>query len=136
VDFPFDLDLSEYVLDGDSEEKPEYELFAVSHHHGSVGGGHYTATVTDQDGRWWLADDASTSELGGKESARRRVVSPSAYILFYRRKTGKPDLRPLKEPLMEFDDVERFLKQVERSGGGSGMMSGGTGGGIMGYRCV
>jgi ubiquitin C-terminal hydrolase len=44
VEFPLEgLDLSEIVLS--KQEKPVYDLFAVSHHSGGLGGGHYTAYV-------------------------------------------------------------------------------------------
>lgn len=43
VDFPLHgLDLTPYVLHTQSVQ-PVYDLYAVSNHYGSLGGGHYTA---------------------------------------------------------------------------------------------
>lgn len=46
VDFPIEgLDLSQYVIGPHTDEAPPvYDLYAVSHHMGGLGGGHYTAT--------------------------------------------------------------------------------------------
>ena len=46
VDFPiYDLDLSSYVAYKNNPSSKHYELFAISCHYGSIGGGHYTAFV-------------------------------------------------------------------------------------------
>lgn len=46
VDFPIDdLDLSTYVAHINSHSSNHYELYAISCHYGSLGGGHYTAFV-------------------------------------------------------------------------------------------
>ncbi len=43
MDFPLQgLDLTPYVLHTQSVQ-PMYDLYAVSNHYGSLGGGHYTA---------------------------------------------------------------------------------------------
>ena len=70
VDFPItDLDLTEYVIEGrdtiemyeknkekqgtgkDDDNPPKllYDLYAISNHHGGMGGGHYTAYVKNAD---------------------------------------------------------------------------------------
>lgn len=80
VEFPVEgLDLTEYVL-GSHERPLIYDLYAVSNHYGGMGGGHYTAFVKwQEDGQWYEMDDGSVSSAG-------RVVTPAAYILFYRRR--------------------------------------------------
>ena len=103
VSFPLaGLDMSSYMsadrkrlLEESSEEEilhrksvPVYDLIGVSHHSGSMNGGHYVAHVDTSCGlggassaRWMCFNDsrvssASASNLGG----------PSAYVLFYRRR--------------------------------------------------
>ena len=57
---------------------------------GGLGGGHYTAYVRNtNDKKWYLMDDSRVSEVD-----EGRVVSPSAYVLFYmKRKTAKKKLK-------------------------------------------
>jgi len=82
VDYPIhDLDLSSHAM-GPQEVPPVYELFAVSNHYGSLGGGHYTAYAKNKnDGKWYKFDDSSVSPV--EES---RVKTSSGYVLFYQRK--------------------------------------------------
>ncbi|XVF07501.1 hypothetical protein REPUB_Repub06bG0144400 [Reevesia pubescens] len=81
VDFPIhDLNLSNYISHVDSQLSNCYQLYAISNHYGSMGGGHYTAFVDHGHGRWYEFDDDTVfpvSEDGIKTSA--------AYVLFYRR---------------------------------------------------
>ena len=61
---------------------PLYDLFAVSNHFGSMGGGHYTA-YAKHDGRWLHFDDASVEPVHA-----HKVQSPAAYVLFYQRRAN------------------------------------------------
>ncbi len=54
----------------------------VQNHFGTMGGGHYTATVKNERTQEWLYYDDSSV----KSYSESDVVSRSAYILFYRRK--------------------------------------------------
>lgn len=83
VDFPLEgLDLTKQVMHWREEEKPIYDCYAVSHHFGGLGGGHYTAHALNSDGTWCYYDDSRvTTNVDPKE-----VVSASAYVLYYRRK--------------------------------------------------
>ncbi len=82
VTFPIDnLDLSEYVI-GYKKQSYKYELYGVCNHSGGVMGGHYTAYVKNANGKWYHFNDTSVSEVGLPES----IVSPKAYVLFYRKK--------------------------------------------------
>ncbi len=79
IDFPLDdLQLGGHIVGPDSN--PVYELYAVSQHYGSCGGGHYTA-ICKNNGKWYDFNDSSVSS-----SSSSSVVSPAAYLLFYRRK--------------------------------------------------
>ena len=49
---------------------------------GGLGGGHYTAYGKDfRTGKWYLFNDSSTHEVEPSE-----VVTPEAYVLFYKRR--------------------------------------------------
>lgn len=82
VSFPLDdLDLSKYVI-GYKKDKFIYELYGVCNHSGGVMGGHYTSYVKNANGKWYHYNDTSVSEVGINES----IISPKAYVLFYRKK--------------------------------------------------
>jgi len=82
VSFPLDeLDLSPYVI-GYKKENYKYELYGVCNHSGGVMGGHYTAYVKNANGKWYHYNDTTVSEVGLTES----IISPKAYVLFYRKK--------------------------------------------------
>ena len=81
VQFPLDnLDLSKYVV-GYKSSSYKYRLFGVANHMGGVNGGHYTAFVRGPEAadNWFLCNDSSVAPANERE-----VVSPSAYVLFYR----------------------------------------------------
>jgi ubiquitin C-terminal hydrolase len=81
VNFPLDnLDLSPYVI-GYKKEIYNYELYGVCNHSGSTMGGHYTAYVKNANGKWYHFNDTSVAEV-----SELSIVSPKAYVLFYRKK--------------------------------------------------
>jgi ubiquitin C-terminal hydrolase len=82
VDFPLQgLDLTEHVKNWTDGEKPIYDCYGVCNHYGGLGGGHYTAHCLNDDGVWCYYDDSRiTTNVDPKD-----VVSPAAYVLFYRR---------------------------------------------------
>lgn len=114
VSFPFkDLDLGPYLLQR-PELAPLYDLYAVSNHYGGLGGGHYTAYCKmPGTGAWYVYDDSSVREV-----PESQVLSPAAYVLFYRRKGSKVG-RP------EGAGVGRFL--WGRLAGGAARSEGGGG---------
>lgn len=82
ITFPIDeLDLSPYVI-GYKKNNFKYELYGVCNHSGGVMGGHYTSYVKNANGKWYHFNDTSVSEVGMNES----IISPKAYVLFYRKK--------------------------------------------------
>jgi len=81
IDFPFDLDLSKYVI-GYKKNSYKYELFGVCNHSGSVLGGHYTCYVKNANGKWYHYNDSDVSEILLLNS----IISAKAYVLFYRKK--------------------------------------------------
>jgi ubiquitin carboxyl-terminal hydrolase 8 len=81
VSFPLDnLDLSNYII-GYKKETFKYELYGVCNHSGGVMGGHYTSYVKNANGKWYHYNDTSVSEVGINDS----IISPKAYVLFYRK---------------------------------------------------
>ena len=103
VDFPIDgLDLAPHCAqrphrdgegDGDNQQRTLYDLFAVCNHFGRMGFGHYTACARDwmdmytdrassSSGAWFKYDDEDVTAVRDE----REILSPAAYILFYRRR--------------------------------------------------
>ena len=84
VAIPQTLDMAPHVVGPQKNGPLVYELFAVSHHFGALGGGHYIATVKHND-QWYTlkCDDSTVSPVDGGH-----VDPESAYALFYRRVTG------------------------------------------------
>lgn len=68
--------------EGSSSKVPIYDLYAVSNHYGSMGGGHYTAFVRMPDDELWYTFDDS----GVYPMSESQVKSSGAYVLFYRRR--------------------------------------------------
>jgi ubiquitin C-terminal hydrolase/Ca2+-binding EF-hand superfamily protein len=91
VDFPLeDLDLSDFFSPENEGERAgdasrtnfTYKLSSVVNHHGSLGGGHYTAFVrSGKDEKVWLLCNDSSVRVVEPSS----VVSSAAYILFFTR---------------------------------------------------
>lgn len=80
VDFPLDnLDLSKYVV-GYKANSYKYELIGVANHMGGIAGGHYTAFIRPHT-KWYYCNDGNVGEIESD-----RIVSQSAYCLFYRKK--------------------------------------------------
>jgi len=81
IDFPIEnMDMKEFII-GPDKDHSVYDLFAVSQHYGGMGFGHYTATCKNLD-NWYYYNDSSIQKTNADS-----VLSPSAYVLFYRRKT-------------------------------------------------
>jgi len=86
VDFPIEnLDMNPYVIGPQNQSENLYDLFAVSHHYGGFGGGHYVASAKNYyDEKWYHFNDSSVSLESEKD-----LTSSSAYVLFYRKKNLK-----------------------------------------------
>ena len=84
TDYPVEgLDLTGIVQESEPGVPPVYDLFAVSNHSGGLGGGHYTAYGKNfNSGKWYMFNDSSTHEVSPED-----VVTPQAYVLFYKRRT-------------------------------------------------
>jgi ubiquitin C-terminal hydrolase len=85
VDFPLEsLNLSNYVI-GYNKETYIYDLYGVCNHSGSVMGGHYTSFVKNANGKWYHYNDTIVSEV----ALQQQIISPKAYLFFYRKRTTK-----------------------------------------------
>lgn len=97
VAFPVSgLDLSKYVI-GAAAQEVLYDLYAVCHHMGGLGGGHYTASCKGEDGKWFYYNDSNVSEIRDLD-----FHDGTPYVLFYKRRGGSVrwgGLRPSAVPL-------------------------------------
>jgi ubiquitin C-terminal hydrolase len=83
IDIPLEgASFAKYVR-GYSPEKYVYDLYGVCNHHGSINGGHYTATVRVADGRWFNFNDERVGEIVPKMT---HLDGSAPYCLFYRRR--------------------------------------------------
>ena len=98
VSFPLDgLEMSSHLAPEkraagkavDDSVPSTYDLFAVVNHYGRMGFGHYTAFAREWNEEsmtkdWALYDDSGVQTLD--EASHPKIVSPAAYVLFYRRR--------------------------------------------------
>jgi ubiquitin C-terminal hydrolase len=78
VNFPIEgLEMEQ--VDGN---RAVYDLYAVSNHYGSMGGGHYTAYCKNVNNLWYDFNDSSVSQVRDPST----VISSAAYVLFYKRR--------------------------------------------------
>jgi len=79
VSIPLELDMSTRVCGPQNNQPLFYDLYAVSHHYGGMGGGHYVA-YAQHKGQWYNCDDHIISPRSAAEACDPK----SAYALFYR----------------------------------------------------
>ena len=90
VHFPIrDFDVRPFMHSFDDEQETRYDLFGVVNHIGTMQFGHYTAYVLSRGGgdegsssSWLECDDSCVRPIDDEKT----IVTPDAYILFYRRK--------------------------------------------------
>lgn len=59
--------------------KTTFHLYGVINHHGSLGGGHYTAYAKNND-NWYVFDDSFVDKIDPDKMDKKK-----AYLLFYER---------------------------------------------------
>ena len=100
-EFPFKLDMKDYLIENHSETNTEYELTGITIHYGVADFGHYYDLIKTANGKWYKFNDISVSEFkeedipkeayGEKEifeedsSKEKESGKNNAYILFYRK---------------------------------------------------
>ena len=83
IEIPFDLDLTSYVK-GYNASSFQYELYGICNHMGGVMGGHYTAFAKHADNTWIHFNDNSVEVVDDA----KKIITPLAYCLFYRKKNN------------------------------------------------
>lgn len=81
VSFPEKLDMKRFGPHSkhSSKEKAVYRLFGVSHHSGSLYGGHYIGEVYNfSNKQWYNCNDSIVQRISSPDTS-----SSSAYVLFY-----------------------------------------------------
>lgn len=82
--FPLeDLDMDQFMLDSCMKKGNTYNLYGLICHQGGCSSGHYFACCKVND-MWLVFNDNSISRIPD-EKVEEFIVSPNAYILFYRR---------------------------------------------------
>ncbi|CAI7660280.1 unnamed protein product [Penicillium viridicatum] len=133
IDFPFEgLDLSSRVVGPMDGKSAVYDLIAVDNHLGGMGGGHYTAYIKDfVTGAWIYCNDTSAKAV----TDMRSIITPGAYLLFYRRRSdralGNQELRELVEGYRNSEGSVSGSSSRSHSPGGSQSPSG-DGGRVLG----
>jgi ubiquitin carboxyl-terminal hydrolase 4/11/15 len=87
IDFPIErMDMSRFMV-RHTTEPLLYDLYAISNHMGTLGGGHYIAHAKNADGNWYSYNDSHCSRV-----SESNLKSTSAYLLFYRRRRHIADM--------------------------------------------
>jgi len=80
IQIPNTLDMTEFAPHSNhaSKKKAVYSLYGISHHSGSLYGGHYIGEVLGDNGKWYRCNDSWVSSIHEPD-----LESSSAYVLFY-----------------------------------------------------
>lgn len=107
VSFPLEgLNMKSYLHKDCQDEVTSYDLMSVICHHGTAGGGHYTAYCLNYiNDQWYEFDDQYVTEVDFQQ-----VMSSSAYVLFYRKQNDH--MMPMRESAMSLmEEPEPSLLQ-------------------------
>merc|ERR1719461_1536814 len=85
VRYPLQLDLSPFMTENDDANECVYQLYGVSVHHGSMGGGHYIAYTHKHRSNgpkqgWYYFSDSTARAVGYEDALRAE-----GYVLFYQK---------------------------------------------------
>ena len=72
--------MNKYIL-GYNSDSYIYDLYGICNHFGDVGGGHYSAYIKNNNGKWYHFNDTSVEEIN-----KENLLSNNAYCLFYLKK--------------------------------------------------
>lgn len=102
VTFPLvDLDMSPWLHKDCVSRECLYDLTGVICHHGTAGGGHYTAyALNNITNDWYEFDDSYVVQVDPAT-----VLAAEAYVLFYRR--NNQQIEPVRE------EVQMLLKEAQ-----------------------
>ena len=66
-EFPFELDMKEYLIDDHKETNTKYELTGITIHFGFSDYGHYYDLIKASDGKWYKFNDDYVTEFNEKD---------------------------------------------------------------------
>ncbi|XDG00718.1 hypothetical protein ABKA04_000333 [Annulohypoxylon sp. FPYF3050] len=121
VEFPVEnLDITSRVLQKEDGKQEVYDLIGVDCHWGGLGGGHYTAFAKNfVDNQWYSYNDSTVTS-----SSADRIVDPSAYLLFYRRRSEIPLGGPRFQQILDRFEDDASDSDLPDSGEGQGLDEG------------
>ncbi|XP_005099115.1 ubiquitin carboxyl-terminal hydrolase 20 [Aplysia californica] len=101
ISFPLEgLDMEPYLHKACKNEVTLYDLVAIICHHGTAGGGHYTAYCLNHlNEQWYEFDDQYVTEVDVSQ-----VQNCEAYVLFYRKSNKK--IESVRQRIMELESSE------------------------------
>lgn len=123
VRFPIEgLDLRDAMRGPvDPAAPPVYDLYAVSEHMGGLGGGHYTAVARNfKSGAWYAFNDSFCSPIDPAR-VEETVVTPRAYVLFYRRRQGSLRWGGAQPPAVPLEPKPTGEGKGDKDGDGGGV---------------
>ena len=102
-EFPFELDMKEFLMEDHSETNTEYELMGITIHYGVADFGHYYDIIKGKDNKWYKFNDISVTEFKEEDIPHeafgdKNIVEEdelykekeseknNAYILIYKKK--------------------------------------------------
>ena len=101
-EFPFELDMKDYLIENHNETNTEYELTGITIHFGVADFGHYYDLIKGPDNKWYKFNDISVSEFKEEEISKEAFGEKdifdedsykekengknNAYILIYKKK--------------------------------------------------
>jgi hypothetical protein len=101
-EFPFKLDMKDYLIENHNETNTEYELTGITIHFGVSDFGHYYDLIKGPDNKWYKFNDISVSEFKEEEIPKEAFGEKdifdedsykekengknNAYILIYKKK--------------------------------------------------
>jgi len=101
-EFPFKLDMKDYLIENHNETNTEYELTGITIHFGVADFGHYYDLIKGPDNKWYKFNDISVSEFKEEEIPKEAFGEKdifdedsykekengknNAYILIYKKK--------------------------------------------------
>ena len=107
-EFPYKLDMKDYLIEDHKETNTEYELTGITIHFGVADFGHYYDLIKGPDNKWYKFNDISVSEFkeedipreafGEKEigdedfSKEKESGKNNAYILIYTKKNFRNEI--------------------------------------------
>jgi len=114
-------EVPEAMRQNDGRNNSQYDLYAIVHHIGAMGAGHYVASVREEGSDVWRTfNDAQVTEVEDPAS----LIDASAYILFYiRRDVKQLEKNGIIEKFwqtkndgdVDLEEINRMLRQ--RDGG-------------------